>query len=351
MTATAPAAACHAMLLRLAGHVPDDLLTCCRRWLADGRVEDLAHALADGVLCAGAPMRVEDVALLGQLLAGAGTDPGVLAGIRKPSDRDTPSFWFQRKAPEYLDDAGVEAAEKLAAIVMDTASRLPQLNGLWQAWRVPFDDESWPPPGPVFVAEAKVGADLAVLTGWLQADLLAAGAVAPQVEVYEIGGELPDYQRLARALGALLWAERPGPGPRLARLFDEFDTPGGPRFAADHPRLDDRGEVDRILHYLNAADVVLTAGRGLDAVPAAPTGSDVLTFRTDGAFVWPDAAAYYLDKFALSPDPDLLARIRAAGYVPPVVDGVAMHRATALLLQSGNRVSPAVAGTGRQVVR
>ena len=39
MTATAPAAACHAMLLRLAGHVPDDLLTCCRRWLADGRVE------------------------------------------------------------------------------------------------------------------------------------------------------------------------------------------------------------------------------------------------------------------------------------------------------------------------
>ena len=75
------------------------------------------------------------------------------------------------------------------------------------------------------------------------------------------------------------------------------------------------------------------------------------TFRTDGAFVWPDDAAYYLDKFALSPDPDLLARIRAAGYVPPVVDGVAMHRATALLLQSGNRVSPAVAGTGRQVVR
>ena len=110
--------------------------------------------------------------------------------------------------------------------------------------------------------------------------------------------------------------------------------------------------MDRILHYLNVADVVLIAGRALDAFPPAPTGSEVMTFHTDGEFVWPDATAYYLDKFALSPDPGLLARIRAAGYVPPVVDGVAMYRATSLLLQqAGGRVAPAVAGTGRPVAR
>jgi hypothetical protein len=334
--ATAPAAACHAMLLRLAGSVDDELLTCCRRWLAEGRSADLALAVADGVRSARVPMADEDVGVLAELLAAAGADPGVLSASTTPAADAPPAFWFQRGAPESLDAMAARADEKLAGVAVDSASRLPGVHGLWRSWRMPFDDRPRQPPRRVFVVEAEAGADFVALTGALQADLVAAGMPSPQVEVYEVGAELPQYQRLARALGELLWTDAPGPGPRLARLYDEIDPETGPRFAADHPRLDDRHEVSRIIGYLSAAEVVLAAGHARYSRPVGPLGAAVTTFRTDGAFVWADATVHYLDRFALSPDPDLLAHIRAADYVPPAVDGVAMHRATALLLRPGD---------------
>src|SRR5262249_12672004 len=55
------------------------------------------------------------------------------------------------------------------------------------------------------------------------------------------------------------------------------------------------------------------------------------TFRTDGRWIWSDAAAYYLHRYGLAPDPGLLAYIREREYVMPTVDGAAQHRAGAAL--------------------
>ena len=46
-----------------------------------------------------------------------------------------------------------------------------------------------------------------------------------------------------------------------------------------------------------------------DAVP--------MNFRTDGAWAWPGAVAYYLREHGVPPDPDLVAHIRARRFTAP----------------------------------
>lgn len=56
-----------------------------------------------------------------------------------------------------------------------------------------------------------------------------------------------------------------------------------------------------------------------------------MDFRTDGAWAWCDATAYYLREYGLAPDPGLLAHMSAAAYVVPHVDGASVRRALAAL--------------------
>jgi hypothetical protein len=77
--------------------------------------------------------------------------------------------------------------------------------------------------------------------------------------------------------------------------------------------------------------LLLTTGRSEDVADRDRGTAVPASFRTDGTWVWSDAAAYYLDAHGLRPDPDLLDHIRARGYVRPAVDGVALHRAMAVL--------------------
>jgi hypothetical protein len=56
-----------------------------------------------------------------------------------------------------------------------------------------------------------------------------------------------------------------------------------------------------------------------------------MSFRTDGTWIWSEATTYYLEVHGLLPDPELAAHIRALGYAAPVVDGIARHRAMAVL--------------------
>src|SRR4051794_3253824 len=64
----------HWMLLRMAGSLPDDLVTECRHWLAEGRRAEIARALTHAVLSQRRPVGAADVALLGELLVEAGAD-------------------------------------------------------------------------------------------------------------------------------------------------------------------------------------------------------------------------------------------------------------------------------------
>src|SRR2546421_12746115 len=58
---TDQALACHLTLLRLAGRISDELLTGVRRWLAEGRIPDLAIPVAGEVMSTEAPLIREDL--------------------------------------------------------------------------------------------------------------------------------------------------------------------------------------------------------------------------------------------------------------------------------------------------
>ncbi|WP_051468232.1 hypothetical protein [Actinomadura oligospora] len=79
-------------------------------------------------------------------------------------------------------------------------------------------------------------------------------------------------------------------------------------------------ERDTVLAYLEQASVAFPAGApGPDLEDAARPAVVPSGYRTDGTWVWPEATAYYLRAHAVSPDPDLVAHIRAnAGHVPEV---------------------------------
>jgi hypothetical protein len=53
--------------------------------------------------------------------------------------------------------------------------------------------------------------------------------------------------------------------------------------------------------------------------------------RTDGRWIWSDAITYYLERYGLAPDAELVAHIERLDFVPPEVDGAAIHRALAVL--------------------
>ncbi|MFC5184026.1 hypothetical protein [Actinomadura harenae] len=77
---------------------------------------------------------------------------------------------------------------------------------------------------------------------------------------------------------------------------------------------------DAVLAYLEQAPVAFPAGAPApDFEDAARPAVVPSGYRTDGTWVWPEALAYYLRVHAVSPDPDLVAHIRAnAGRVPEV---------------------------------
>ncbi|MEU3274218.1 ferredoxin [Saccharomonospora sp. NPDC006951] len=159
----------------------------------------------------------------------------------------------------------------------------------------------------------------------------------PRAERY-----LPEWL-LLRADGAPVAGEPPrfpsaGPSavdegvPRTPRVYDGFDDSGMP--LVERPALS-RAERERVLAYLDAAPVVLAA-RGYDTDPFEPRrpASVPLTFRTDGAWVWPGAVAYHLREHEIAPDPELLTHIRARDFVVPEVGEPARELAIAAITGS-----------------
>ena len=103
---------------------------------------------------------------------------------------------------------------------------------------------------------------------------------------------------------------------RIAVLFDEVHPTDGPRFHANHPRVDEQ-ESPKLLRYLRTGEpLLLTTGRLEDVFDRARGKVVPMSFRTDGAWVWSDATAYYLETHGLQPDPALVKHIRALGHVP-----------------------------------
>lgn len=255
----------------------------------------------------------------------AGTDDlSMFGSTAEPVD------WSGLSVEDWTDSA-------ISALCQAVAAE-PRVRGLWGAWRrrraddVP-DDVGGSEPVRVFLVEVDGRSAVPVLTRQFQQVLVFAGEPGAQVEVYATGDSLPDYQRQALGSAALLWAQRAEAAPTLVPVFDEVDPQGGPRFSTEHLRLEP-DERRHVAGYLYGAEaVLLTTATMVDLMD--PDRGDVvpLSFRTDGAFVWPESVAYYVDQHGLEPHPPLLAAIRAAQYRPPRVDGVDLFRAENVLMQ------------------
>ncbi len=294
-------AACHWLLLRLAGTVPDDLTTQCRRWLAGGRCSDAGRAVSYCVLSQRIRLTDAEIDLLAELLGAADVDTSALSMVDVLDSEPMPKYAF---APCRAD--------------ADRGTRLCAA------------DER--PGAPVIAAgpDDDVDQALADITARLQSAAAAAGETDPQVEVYPVHAAVPSYQRLARAYGALIWARDPDPGLRLAALFGQ---PGqhGPQPATGHPALA-ATEAARLAVYLSSGQPLLITTACLSDVVTPARGAVVpMNFRTDGHWIWSDAAVYYLQHYGLAPDADLIAHIRRHGFIRPEVDGAAIHRALAAL--------------------
>ncbi|MFJ9809117.1 hypothetical protein ACIRTB_12890 [Streptomyces sp. NPDC101158] len=128
---------------------------------------------------------------------------------------------------------------------------------------------------------------------------------------------------------------------RLASVFDHADPVTGPGFAADHAVVEDPELLALLLERLAAGTPVLATPVLMDDVLDPSRVAEVpLTFRTDGRWVWTDTVTYYLERYALAPDPELIGYLSDPGYTAPGPLGQdVVERAAAFLL------TPAPEGT------
>jgi hypothetical protein len=327
------------MLLRLAGTLPDDMISRCRSWLSDGRRLDVARTVTAAATSTRLALTELDVCQLEEELTAAGLDASALSTLDDVDMDWMPTFEFSARGEPVgatsadgadRQDVGLDELERAAV----TAVRAEYGTvAIWRSWRTPADGSPWPPPRRVWIVEVAEQVDLVGLTGRVQSALAAAGEDDPQVELYPTGAQLPTYQRFARAYGCLLWADRPDPEIRLARLFDGIDPPAGPSMAPDHPVVEGE-QLARLLDYLRRGEpVLLTTALTNDVVDTSKPANVPMNFVTDGNWIWNDAATYYLDWYGLLPDPELVAHIAGRGYQFPTVNGADLHRALAFLQQ------------------
>lgn len=263
----------HALLLGLAGRVPDAWLAVTRASLAAG---DHGHLVRMLTALAGSGMAFTEAEAA--LVRAVATDARPRTG-----DVTDAGHRFEGGTGEALALPGGVAA-------------------LWCAVR---DDGT-----VVHLAEAETDADPVALTGELQR------LVGDPVEVFSAGADLPAYHEAALAAATLVAAVP----VRMARVFDGAHPERGPFFVTERERLDE-SRRERLLDYLRGGEPVFEVDGELDDVlePGVPVAAG---FRSDGDWVWSEATVHYLDRHGVAPDPDLVAhmahRAASAGPRPPL---------------------------------
>ena len=126
-----------------------------------------------------------------------------------------------------------------------------------------------------------------------------------------------------------LGPEQPGPHFRIARIFDTIGPAGRP--VINRPDLEVE-EQDRLLEYLDHAPLVVTErGYDIDRLAATPEATVPVAFHSDGQWIWPAAVNFYLRKYGVSPESDLVEHVRAVGFALPPVDDPTLQAAGAYL--------------------
>lgn len=358
--ATAPTMgdACHSMLLRLAGRVPDDMLTLSRNWLAARAPEKLAQAVVAYSASRRLTLPAQDVELLRWILETAGLDVAALDRIdTTDSPIDAPAeYVFAPASPEVMTRRGAEFGPCLDltpspdADLVETPDRvgiaaatgIPGAVALWRAWRSRADGSPWPAPRRVFLLAVDDSGEPWQAAAALQDRLAAAGEQSPQVEAFRLDQPLPTYQKAARATSALLWTATRHEPMRLAPVYD-MAPDGTPTLAPDRPRLTDPDRA-AVADLLAAGKLVLsTTARLDDLLRPEGRGRVPINFRTDGVWVWSDAIGYYVREHGIAPAAEFLDHLRSGRTQNP--DAVALFRATAALTRPDPTAIPTTIGS------
>ena len=353
----------HALLLQLAGFLPDHLLAEARDRLASGRRPDVARAVAFEAVSQQLHLDADEIDLLRGELAGDGPDGDLAAALEElRGERQAAAWLFLSALPVTRDDAAVvvrpldltdEPREHLDAVdraLVAEVSAAPGVRAAWRAWRMPPSARPWQEPVRVAVVSVEDTVDsLPALAVRLHRAMAAAGDADAQAEVCRAGLDVPVYQTLARSGGALLWASRPAAPLAIAPVFDGVDPDRGPWFTTNRPVVADDAERGRLVTALRSAAIIMWNSTRLTDV-FAPERGDVVPqhLRTDGNWVWSDAVAHYLEQYGLAPDPGLAAHLTGPDRPGPL-DEIAAHRALVHLVghRSGATVrQPPGAGDG-----
>jgi hypothetical protein len=155
----------------------------------------------------------------------------------------------------------------------------------------------------------------------------------------------PAYQQPAAAPYPAPAPMAPGGagGFSMAHVFDGTNPDGSPLI--NRPRLSPY-EMQRLAAYLNGAPIALSAPGTTrdeltpDAPPAVPRA-----FHTDGMWIWPGAIGYYLTRYELPPQAELLAHIRSRGFAPTPVPPAALQAAAKLILMTLTQSAPQPPGS------
>ncbi|MGI9002381.1 MAG: hypothetical protein ACR2GH_12040 [Pseudonocardia sp.] len=181
--------ACHDLLVRLAGRLPDELLWRLRDWLAAGGHIALGAMLPRELLRHRVGLTDEERELLVAAVAGWGASQRLLDAVLPAHAADEPDVTFR---------PGADGVDQAALSVLAVVRGHPGAVELRQGWRSGGRHEQ----RIVLV----LGAERPwTLTGTLQRLLRVHGDRTPCVEVLPPHGEPPAYHQAAIIGSAQLW--------------------------------------------------------------------------------------------------------------------------------------------------
>jgi hypothetical protein len=220
----------HRLLLRVAGRIPDDVLTHARTLLGNGDLARLTDYVSVMSAELGVALTAAEVELLTVTLttldAPGGAQPVALAQVSISEVTSATDHTFAPAAPAVLTMAGARLPESLDLtgappagladitdaltdvrdyLMVDGLSQRRGVIRIWRAWRY---GPQGPPMDPkrIYIVEVAQGVRAWELVLSVQRDLIQVDEESPQIEMYWTGDDLPPYQRAARARSALLWA-------------------------------------------------------------------------------------------------------------------------------------------------
>jgi hypothetical protein len=207
--------ACHELLLRLAGRLPDRQLWRFRDWLAVGALPELSHVLPLTLLRERVGLMDDEFRLVDIALRTHGVDLGLLSSVRELYELPELDYTFAEHDPEAAirHSLGDQLAVLLAALLRGRSS-VGEVRATWRRPRHPAAHS-----GPVEVRRVLLvtaSSDHAALTGELQRVQRAVGEPDPCVEVLPEGIATPLYHRAALAASELLCVGANDPYGQLA---------------------------------------------------------------------------------------------------------------------------------------